>query len=375
MRQVLFNLVFRALRAANKWITIGVCCTNIFIVIIILDESSYFLAQPGPLNVELLTIRSCLLFPLINTLLARIVKMLVHLVVDAAFVTLIKHDSIVIFIVVLGQHWVIALLRFIMVDLVCSALDSAPVKRLPQKNLLLSILILDGGVLRSDAGKSGCRFIEHGGALLLLSIGRIAWATNVGLGGATACANRACLIEDLSLLLELFTVCLHERVVVLFGELGQSKLVVIGVAEVLFRENLALILHTLRRLMIEQFVGYVARLHLVTLVLLLDDILLDALVNQAILTVFGVFRLAWRLFWSSALALSCLFLADRAPVLHCAHHLISVRRYKVFVVLAASWRASRMQSLLVMLDQWDSNLTWVFIRWHCCKIQLLGCYL
>ena len=76
---------------------------------------------------------------------------MVHFIVDATFVSLIEHDSIVIFIVVLGQHWVIALLRFIVVDLVCSALDSAPVERLPQKNLLLSILILDGGVLRSDA--------------------------------------------------------------------------------------------------------------------------------------------------------------------------------------------------------------------------------
>lgn len=260
-----------------------------------------------------------------------------------------------------------------MVDLVCSAFDSTPVERLPQKNLLLSLLMLDGGVLRSDAGKSGCRFVEHGGALLLLSIGRVARATYVGLGGATACANRACLIKDLSLLLELFTVRLHERVVVLFGELGQSELVVVRVAEVLFRENLALILHTLRGLMIEQFVRYVARLHLIPLVLLLDDILLDALVNQAILTVFGVFRLPGRLFWSSALSLSCLLLADRAPVLHRAHHLISVRCYQVFVVLDTNWRASCMQSLLVMLDQGNSYLTWVFIRWHCCKIQFLGC--
>ena len=36
--------------------------------------------------------------------------MLVHLIVDAAFVTLIEHDSIVIFIVVLGRDRVIALL-------------------------------------------------------------------------------------------------------------------------------------------------------------------------------------------------------------------------------------------------------------------------
>ena len=110
MRQVLFNLVVRALRAANKWVTIGVCRSNIFILITVLDEGSYFLAQPRSLHVKLLTLLSCLLSPLINTLLSRIVKMLVHLIVDAAFVTLIEHDSIVIFIVVLGRDRVIALL-------------------------------------------------------------------------------------------------------------------------------------------------------------------------------------------------------------------------------------------------------------------------
>ena len=101
-----------------------------------------------------------------------------------------------------------------MVDLVRSAHDPTPIERLPQKNLLLSILLDD--ILRSDAGKSGRWFIEHGAALLLLSICRVAGATDVRLGGATACANRACLlVKYLALLLELFTVRLHERVVVL----------------------------------------------------------------------------------------------------------------------------------------------------------------
>ena len=61
--------------------------------------------------------------------------------------------------------------------------------------------------------------------------------------------------------------------------------------------------------MIEQFVRYVARLHFVALVLLLDNVLLDAFVDQAIL-ILGVLYLVGHLFWSGALALGFLLLAD-----------------------------------------------------------------
>ena len=105
---MLFSLVVRAIGAANKWITIRFCRSNIFIVITILYDGGNFLAQSGPLN-EKLTFLSYLISALVDTLFSGIVKM-VHLIINTAIVSLVEHDSIVIFIIaILRHHRMIAL--------------------------------------------------------------------------------------------------------------------------------------------------------------------------------------------------------------------------------------------------------------------------
>lgn len=71
---------------------------------------------------------------------------------------------------------------------------------------------------------------------------------------------------------------------VLFAELGKRELVVIRVAKVLLGENLSLVLHAAMGLAV---VDDVASLDASPLVLLLDDVLLDAFVNSGVILVLG----------------------------------------------------------------------------------------
>ena len=88
------------------------------------------------------------------------------------------------------------------------------------------------------------------------------------------------MIEDLPLLLELLAVIFVEGVVVLLRELGQAELVVFRVAKVFLRKNFPLILHTVVGLLVFKLLArHVAGLYLVSLVLLLNDILLDAFID------------------------------------------------------------------------------------------------
>ena len=74
---------------------------------------------------------------------------------------------------------------------------------------------------------------------------------------------------------------LLERLVVLLGEFWQAELVVLRVAEVFFREDLTVILHTLR--LVYHLLRNVSCLHLISLVLLLYDILLNAFIYESVL--------------------------------------------------------------------------------------------
>lgn len=119
---------------------------------------------------------------------------------------------------------------------------------------------------------------------------------------------------------------------VLFGELGEAEMMVVWVAEILFRENLPLVLHALR--IVDQFTDLTC-FHFDSFALLRYDILVDALVNLYVLACQRVLP---------AIALLGL------PVIHSAHHLI-IRRRKVLVIVRSRWGStSRVQTLLVMLD-------------------------
>lgn len=114
---------------------------------------------------------------------------------------------------------------------------------------------------------------------------------------------------------------------VLFGELGKAEAMELRVAEVLFGEDLALILHALR---IVHHFAHVARLHLLTLVLLRDDVLLHTFIDNRVIVTDLLLR--------------------RRPILHRSHHL-AARHNQVLVVLRGSWWSARVQPLLVVSDQ------------------------
>ena len=65
---------------------------------------------------------------------------------------------------------------------------------------------------------------------------------------------------------------------VLLRELRQAELVVFRVTKVFFRKDLSLVLHTLG--LVEHGLGDMAGLDLISLVLLLNDILLDAFIEH-----------------------------------------------------------------------------------------------
>ena len=165
------------------------------------------------------------------------------------------------------------------------------------------------------------------------------------MSGAITASRSTCSVKYLPLLLQLLAVGLYKGLVVLLGELRQAELVVFRVAKVFLREDLPLILHTLR--LIEHWRWNVAGLDLITLFLLFNNILLDAFVKHLSILTFHA------LLGVLLLNLSPYFF-DRFPILHRTKHL-TIRHNQVFIVLDKCWRPSSVEPLLIMFNHWDSN--------------------
>ena len=118
---------------------------------------------------------------------------------------------------------------------------------------------------------------------------------------------------------------------VLLGEFGEAELVIVWIAEIFFRENLAVILHALS--LVDHLTNLTC-LYILSFVLLCHDIFLDAIID------FSVVCLMWLETF-----------AERLPVLYCANHMIGLGSDKILIILDSYGRSSGLQSSLVVIDQ------------------------
>ena len=130
------------------------------------------------------------------------------------------------------------------------------------------------------------------------------------------------LVKYRHLLLQFLVLRLKEWFMVLFAEFWQLEFVVLRVTEIFLWEDLTLILRTLG---LVHHCTHVPRLHLLSFVLLRDDVLVDTFVDLSIIVI-DEHRVSIVLF---LLLLWC-------PVMQSTHHMIAVRvNPQVFVIIAS----------------------------------------
>lgn len=119
------------------------------------------------------------------------------------------------------------------------------------------------------------------------------------------------------------------------------ELVVVGVTEIFLREYFAVVLHTMS---LVDNLSDLTSLNVLSLALLRHDILLDSFINLDRVGAWGVLDAV----------------ADRPPVLDCPHHVSVFGSDKIIVVLLACDWTSRVQTSLIMVNQWLRRVQHLF---------------